>query len=160
MNFRARSRRDETTIELTPLIDVVFLLLIFFLITTSFVKPEEADRSAQIPVNLPSGVSGKAISEGERLVLTVTEDGKIRLEDGTLVEGATFVEQLEVLYGENPDAAILLRGDTSAKHGRVVEILDTIKESGFTEVNLVIDSKKQGEEEGAAPEQPESPEEP
>jgi biopolymer transport protein ExbD len=141
VNFRKASRRDETTIELTPLIDVVFLLLIFFLITTSFVKPEQQDKSAQIPVNLPSGVSGKAISEGERLVLTVTEEGKIRLDDGTTVEGEGLKAQLEQLYGTNPDAAILLRGDTSARHGNVVEILDTIKQSGFTEVNLVIDTK-------------------
>ncbi len=147
MNFRNRDRRDETTIELTPLIDVVFLLLIFFLITTSFVRPEQQESSAQIPVNLPSGVSGKAISDGERLILTVTEDGNIRLEDGTLVEGATLAEQLRELHKTSPDAAILLRGDTSARHGNVVEILDTIKESGFTEVNLVIDTKEKQKEE-------------
>jgi biopolymer transport protein ExbD len=141
VNFRKAGRRDETTIELTPLIDVVFLLLIFFLITTTFVRPEQQNQSAQIPVNLPSGVSGKAIAEGERLILTVTEEGKIRLEDGTVVEGESLVKQLEELHETTPDAAILLRGDTSARHGKVVEILDTIKESGFTEVNLVIDTK-------------------
>lgn len=150
MNFRHRQRRDETTIELTPLIDVVFLLLIFFLITTSFVRPKEDNRSAQIPVNLPSGTSGKSLSEGERLILTVTEEGDIQLEDGTIVEGETLAEQLGSLYETNPEASILLRGDTSAKHGRVVEILDTVKASGFTEVNLVIDSKKSAAE-GAEP---------
>lgn len=138
MNMRGKNgRRVEPTIELMPLIDVVFLLLIFFLITTSFAQTPES----QIPVNLPSGVSGVSSGQGEQVVFVVTPDGGIEIEGNVEVPEGSLDERLEWIQREKPEVNMLLKGDSEASHGRVVEILDLIKAKGFKKVNLVI--KKQ-----------------
>ncbi len=119
---------------MTPLIDVVFLLLIFFLITSTFSKAEES----QIPINLPEAVSGESAASGERVVLLVTAEGDVVMDDGVIWRGDALREQLENYYESHPDANILLRGDVDASHGRVIELLDLVKQVGFKRVNLVI----------------------
>lgn len=137
MNLRGeKSRRVEPTIELMPLIDIVFLLLIFFLITTSFAQTPES----QIPVNLPSGVSGVSAGQGDQVVFVVTPDGNIEVEGNVEVPEGSLEERLDWLKAEKPDVDMLLKGDSEASHGRVVEILDLIKVKGFKKVNLVIKS--------------------
>lgn len=138
MNFRStpgRRRGDDFAIDLMPLVDVVFLLLIFFLITTSFSRAKES----QIPINLPTGVTGAQAGEGDRAVLFVTDTGEVEFEvEGVEVEGDDLQARLRSLHEQRPEIDILLKGDTAASHGRVVEILDTIKATGFSRVNLVI----------------------
>lgn len=139
-----KSRRVAVDLDITPLIDVVFLLLIFFLVTSTFSKTEDAE----IPINLPSAASGEAITETQKIVLFITEDGSVEIKsdaddpgnilDGEEIEGATLNKKLENLYAKHPQANVLLRGDTLATHGKVIEVLDQIKESGFKSVNLVI----------------------
>ena len=138
MNLRpVRSRREDLTLDLMPLIDVVFLLLIFFLITTSFTRPRQEHK---IPINLPTGVSGAEASTEEPVVIVVTAEGDVRFEE-TELQGDTLEAKLKSLKAAKPDASIMLRGDTEASHGRVVETLDAIKASGFDKVNLVIKKK-------------------
>lgn len=135
MNFRgSRRRRADFSIDLMPLIDVVFLLLIFFLITTSFARPKDEHA---IPVNLPSGVSGAESSSDDPITIVVAADGRVRFGEEE-VEGADLEQRLQNLKQQRPDASILLRGDTDASHGRVVETLDAIKAGGFQKVNLII----------------------
>ena len=135
MNFRAaRRRRAEFGIDLMPLIDVVFLLLIFFLITTSFARPKEEHK---IPVNLPSGVTGSESKSDDPVTIVVAADGRVRFEDEEIA-GTDLLDRLTTLKKDRPDAAIMLRGDTEAAHGNVVETLDAIKASGFDKVNLII----------------------
>ncbi len=135
MNFRgSRRRRAEFGIDLMPLIDVVFLLLIFFLITTSFARPKDEQR---IPVNLPSGVTGSDTQSDDPVTIVVAADGRVRFENDEIA-GADLAERLKTLKKDRPDAAIMLRGDTEAAHGSVVETLDAIKASGFDKVNLII----------------------
>ena len=136
MNFRAQRRRPELTIDLMPLIDVVFLLLIFFLITTSFTQKQ--DDQQKIPINLPTGVTGTNIGEGTKVVLYVTESGEIEFDTDIELEGDDLESKLKSLKSMRPDASILIKGDTAASHGSVVETLDTIQSSGFNKVDLVI----------------------
>lgn len=138
MNFRGgRRRRAEFGIDLMPLIDVVFLLLIFFLITTTFARPKEEQK---IPVNLPSGVTGSDTQSDEPVTIVVAADGRVRFQDEE-IEGGDLAERLKTLKTDQPNASIMLRGDTDAAHGRVVETLDAIKASGFDKVNLIIKKK-------------------
>lgn len=139
-----KNRRVSVDLDITPLIDVVFLLLIFFLVTSTFSKTEDAE----IPINLPSAASGDKVTETQKVVLFITEDGSVEIKsdaddpgnvlDGEQIEGATLNEKLTKLYAKHPDASVLLRGDKLATHGKVIEVLDQIKESGFKSVNLVI----------------------
>ena len=142
MNFRSASRRrPEPTIDIMPLVDVVFLLLIFFLITTSFTHAKDKDESS-IPIELPSGETGTAAGEGDMMVVSVGANGSVEFDGNVPIEGNTIDEKLEDLHRKKPDLDILLRGDKEATHGQIVEMLDRIKQKGFGRVNLVIQNKK------------------
>lgn len=141
MNFRASSRRrPDPTIDIMPLVDVVFLLLIFFLITTSFTHAKDKQEST-IPIDLPSGVTGQSAGEGEQLIVVVTANGEVEFQGDVPLTGNTLDEKLENLQKSKPDVAILLRGDAEATHGQITELLDRIKAKGFKQVNLVIQKK-------------------
>jgi biopolymer transport protein ExbD len=129
-----RKRREEASLEMTPLIDVVFLLLIFFLITTTFSKSQEA----HIPINLPTAVTGEKTTSGEKVVLFITEDGTVELKGDEPLRGETIEEQLSDLHQRKPESSVVLKGDENASHGKVIEVLDRIKETGFKKVDLVI----------------------
>jgi len=142
MNFRGSSRRrPEPTIDVMPLVDVVFLLLIFFLITTSFTQAQDKDETS-IPIDLPTGVTGESAGEGEQMVVMVTANGEIQFRGDVEIVGNTVDEKLESLHEQKPDMDILLRGDAEATHGQIVELLDKIKSKGFQRVNLVIQRKE------------------
>jgi len=136
VNFRhSAKRRIDATVEIMPLIDVVFLLLIFFMITTTFTQDS---KEQSIPINLPSGVAGQAAGEGDSVILSVTPEGDVVFEGKLVPEGETLETRLDNLYKTNPDVNILLRGDSEVSHGEIVRILDTIKSKGFKRANLVI----------------------
>ena len=146
MNFRqGRRRREEATIELTPLIDVVFLLLIFFLLTSAMSKPTEATSpESSIPIELPEAQSGSRSITGSPVILTLTQDGRVELEGGDApLEGDSVEAKLIELHKRDPQAQILLRGDQGATHGRVIELLDSVKQIGFKRVDLVISRPKE-----------------
>jgi biopolymer transport protein ExbD len=137
MNFRhARAGRREITLELTSMIDVVFLLLIFFLITTTFVRPN--DRT--IPVDLPKGVSGTKTGDEKKIVVVIGADGDVQIDGGVVLDGAALQEHMRQAHATTPDAEVMVRGDQKATHGRIVEILDSIKSVGFGRAHLVISS--------------------
>ena len=136
-----KRRRGDTSLEMTPLIDVVFLLLIFFLITTTFSK----DREAQIPIQLPEAATGEKGTKGDKVVLYVTKEGEVEVRSGGEVTGNTLEEKLEKLHEDKPDAVVVLRGDQEAAHGNVVELMAKIRSAGFPEVNVVISEPQQGQ---------------
>lgn len=131
--------------EMTPLIDVVFLLLIFFVVTTSFTrmqeqKDKESPKEEEIPLNLPEATTGQAPTEGQKVTIFVRSDGTIELRGDVDVQGETFREKLADLQEKQPDARIMLKGDREATHGRMIELFDEIRQSGFKRVNLVTRS--------------------
>lgn len=129
-----RRRRTETTLEITPLIDVVFLLLLFFLITATFSK----QREAHIPVDLPEAASGKKGSEGESVTVYITKSGSVELRGDVDVQGDSLDSKLDYLKKNYPDAKVMLKGDQDASHGKIIDVLDQIKGNGFERVNLMI----------------------
>jgi biopolymer transport protein ExbD len=141
MNLRgARSRRgQDATIDITPLIDIVFILLVFFLLTSS-VSQQNSDgtRDNAIPLDLPEASAGAEEVQGDPLTLTVTKDGRIELQGGGDLEGASIEEKLQNLYKRDPNAQILMRGDKGASYGRIIELLDGVKQVGFKRVDLII----------------------
>lgn len=146
MNFRSdRRRRPEATIDLTPLIDVVFLLLIFFLLTSAISRNNEATApESSIPIELPEAQSGSKSVTGSPVILTVTEQGEVELEGGeSPLSGDSIEAKLIELYKKDPKAQILLRGDKGASHGRVIELLGAVRQIGFKKVDMVIARPKE-----------------
>ncbi len=136
-NKTANGGAPDATIELTPLIDVVFQLLIFFMVTMSFVKSGEH----MLPVDLAEVTHG---GQGENevfdgMTISVAKDGKVAI-DGRrdTVGDDVLAERLRLLHDRNEYAQILLRGDESVSHGRVLIVLDLVKAAGFENVDMVV----------------------
>lgn len=140
MNFRAtRSRRSAPDLDLTPLIDVVFLLLIFFLVTASFSN----DQQAVVPLDLPEGTTGNTAEAGARIDVYVETDGLATLDthSGPPLRGldaAELEEALRSLQATSATTPVYLRGDRGASYGTVMTLLDVARRVGFRRVYNVV----------------------
>lgn len=134
MNLRpARKRSPE--VNLTPLIDVVFLLLIFFMVSTTFQK------DAAIEVELP-GVSPETQAPEEsppdRVELTVDRDGNYFINDKALVNNSmdTLLRAIEREAGERRDIPFIINADAAASHQSVITVMDAAGVSGFQKITF------------------------
>lgn len=129
MNFSPKKKRQAVTIDLTPLIDAVFLLLIFFAVTTSFIA------TPGIRVNLPGSTTAKMEQDKKELTITITAAGEIIFEREfvslTALEGI-----LSKVPGQEKQLLVIVRADKEVRHGRVVGVLDRVKKSGFQRIAL------------------------
>lgn len=117
---------EEAELGLAPLIDVVLLLLIFFLVTTSFATP-------RIPLELPGASSGEP-PKAAKLSVVLTADGGLFLD-----EEPVDLETLGVRFGAaEPDTDLELRADEAVPHGRVVGVLDRARENGIVDIAVAV----------------------
>lgn len=129
MEFRRRPPLDFH-VEISPLIDVVFLLLIFFMVSTTFV--EEAALEVQLPE------SGSTVERPEEpMELIVRADGSISLGNVPVAE-QDLEAALRKAFAENPDRALLVKGDERVPHGKMVHVYDAVVASGGT--SMVLDA--------------------
>lgn len=131
MPIRARSSDDGVAIDMTPIIDMVFMLLTFFLLATTF---QRAEREMQIV--LPSAASAAPISAALReMVVNIAADGR-----ATVRGRAVSDEDLRVLIAtaveNNPGQKVTVRGDRGAPYGAVVRVLDICKSCGIRQPYL------------------------
>jgi biopolymer transport protein ExbD len=135
MNFRnPRSSRNTAIIEITPLVDIIFQLLIFFLLTATYVKNPYLD------INLPEASLNKVTHHKKDIDIGVAEDGEIKYDNQNI-----SIEKLESLlraeYAANAEAVVVIRADKSSKHGRVVDVMDLAKRIGFDKLAIAIQAK-------------------
>ena len=128
MNFRPAQKGRGLIINVTSLIDVMFLLLIFFMVTSTF-KSQPA-----INLTLPRSATA-ADTVDTPSVLYLTAEGEIFLND-TLVGRGAIGRMLDDLRASTGEDRMVLRADQEASHGDVVAMIDLIKQSGFTRVSL------------------------
>lgn len=141
MKFK-RANREELAIDMTPLIDVVFLLLIFFMVTTTF------SRETRLLVNLPEANAEVAESDLGQIEILVARDGSFSINGRGLVNASieTLVQGLEVESGGDHSLPILLIADAEATHQSVVTAMDGIGQSGFTRLNIATQRPQQSEQ--------------
>lgn len=108
-------------INLTPMIDVVFLLLIFFLAATTFAREE-----VELDLRLPQAKSGKAGSGEQQIVVNVFADGKLTV-DGREVTLAALQQKLQAAVQRNAEQAVLVRGDQESRFGTGLAVLDVCR---------------------------------
>ena len=130
MQFRIAGRR-RITINITPLIDVLFLLLTFFMVSSTFV--EQPGMELELP-----GVTRAETVIVREYILTVTEDNRLFF-DGDPVTRAALPERLKAALPEMKNRALTLKADKEVAHGAVVELMDIARSSGVKK--LVIATK-------------------
>ena len=140
MKFKRRIL-DEPSINLTPLIDVVFLLLIFFMVTTTFT------RETLLQVNLPEAEAETQSTQTERLEIVVSRDGSFALNGQTLVNGQleTLLRGLELESKGNLNLPVIIVADSEATHQSVVTAMDAIGQAGFTRLSIATQRSEQSD---------------
>ncbi|MFT7289564.1 MAG: biopolymer transport protein ExbD [Halieaceae bacterium] len=140
MRFRRRTR-DELDVNLTPLIDVVFLLLIFFMVSTTFT------RETQLSVDLPEA-SGVLREEAERQVeIQIDEAGNFRVNGRALVDTRVRTLQAALYKVAEGDTTLpmIISADAQASHQSVVRAMDAAGQMGFTRLSIASIQPSQGE---------------
>jgi len=121
--------KKSARFDLTPLIDVVFLLLIFFMLTTTFVNLEN-----RVKVNLPSGDFAAAESS-ENIIITITENNTIYF-NGKLTDPLKLTENVAAKIKDEPEKIVVLEADQNVLHGKVIRVMDLIKKGGAERIAI------------------------
>ena len=131
MKFK-RTLREELSINITPLIDVVFLLLIFFMLTTTF------SRETRLLINLPEANADTAENQSSQIEIIVAREGSYAINGRALINSRieTLMRGLEIESGGDLNVPIILIADAEATHQSVVTAMDAISQSGFTRMNI------------------------
>lgn len=129
-----RNQKDKTLeLNLTPLIDVVFLLLIFFMVSTSF------EFTNSLKVNLPKA-KGESVDLKKNINIVITKDDKVVIE-GKVIEKFRLLEKLKILQKKNSSATVVLQADFDSKHGDVVFVMDQSKKAGFEKFAIAAEEE-------------------
>ena len=137
--------RIGVAIDMTPMVDVAFLLLIFFMATTQFKPPEE------VAVNLPWCNSELQVPMSNIIVVTVNREGRVYIGDESGRAGYVPPEELRATISQvrqsAPGRIVILKGDKDAKYGAVADVLDAFQRTNTLVFNLMTEleaSPKQG----------------
>ena len=128
---RGDSDSEEDEVNLTPMLDVVFIMLIFFIVTASFVKESGMD------VNRPDAATATLKPRGNILV-AITPSGQIWI-DKRQVDVRSIRANLERLHAENPQGAVVIQADEDSKNGLLVAVMDAAKLAGIDNVSIAAE---------------------
>jgi len=132
MSRRRRiSGEEEAEINMTPMLDVVFIMLIFFIVTASFVK------EAGIDVNRPDASTAEKKAQGNILV-AISESGQLWI-DKRQVDVRQLRPNIERLHAENPQGAVVIQADKNSKNGLLVDVMDAAREAGVFNVSIAAE---------------------
>jgi biopolymer transport protein ExbD len=132
MNFSSGRYREEPEISLTSLIDVVFTLIIFFVVTTTF------DERSAIALQLPEATRAEQAEFVEPLVVAIDGDGRFYVGGHEVLkkDPASLRRAIEQVAGDDRERTVLLRADARAQHQWVVTALDVLRQLGFARVQF------------------------
>ena len=124
MARKHRAEEEDASIDMTPMLDIVFIMLIFFIVTTSFVK------EAGIEVNKPDA-SNATKQKSANIFIAINEDGDVWM-DKREVDVERVRANIERMLAEQPTEVVIIQADEKAEHGKVVEVMDQVKAAGIS----------------------------
>ncbi|MFT5481611.1 MAG: biopolymer transport protein ExbD [Halieaceae bacterium] len=124
---------EEAAIDLTPMLDVVFIMLIFFIVTASFIK------EAGIEVNRPEASTSDP-KDNVNILIAVSANNEIWL-DNRRIDVRAVRANIERLHAENPKGAVVIQADNESNTETVVAVLDASREAGVLDVSLATEDK-------------------
>ncbi len=134
MRRKGHRSDDEAEINITPMLDIVFIMLIFFIVTTSFVKEIGLD------VNRPSNAPVKEQKQSEVIAVRITETGQILIQN-RLVDIRAVRANIESGLAAKPDAAVVVVADRESDAGLLVRVIDQARVAGAQKVSLAAAAK-------------------
>ncbi|MGB5306683.1 MAG: biopolymer transporter ExbD [Gammaproteobacteria bacterium] len=131
--------QDEPDINLTPLIDVVFLLLIFFMVSTTF------EHQSRIQIELPEASAEPAATQDDSMEIIIDSQGRYFIGDEQVVntELKTLKAAISKTLGSNIELPVIIRADANTPHQAVVRALDATSQLGLTRISLATSKIKE-----------------
>lgn len=130
---RGRGRRSRrapmSEINVTPLVDVMLVLLIVFMVAAPLL-------TVGVPIDLPQSRAGSLEGDTEPLAVSIDNEGKIFLQD-TEVEIEELVPRLTAIAGAGFEERVFVRGDTTVNYGTIMRVMGRLNEAGFSRIGLV-----------------------
>lgn len=125
-------KKDDLDVNITPLIDVVFLLLIFFMVSTTF------ERESEIEIVLPQAAADAAPTDEFVMQVTVDAEGNFFVNDQRVVNTkiTTLMKAMQEVAGDRKDPPIILSADAKTPHQAVVTVMDAARQLGFVHLNF------------------------
>ncbi|MDJ0709725.1 MAG: biopolymer transporter ExbD [Woeseiaceae bacterium] len=120
---------EESEINLTPMLDVVFIMLIFFIVTASFV------REAGIDVNRPDAPMTESKPEDSNILVRITNNDEIWI-DRRLVDPRAIRANIERLAAENPDGSVVIQAAAKSSNKALVEVMDASRQAGVYTISI------------------------
>jgi biopolymer transport protein ExbD len=130
-NLLTNEDDDESEVNLTPMLDVVFIMLIFFIVTASFVK------EAGIDVNRPDAATAERKEKGNILV-AITADNQIWI-DRRMVDPRALRANIERMHAENPHGSVVIQADEESKNKLLVQVMDAARLAGVKNVSIAAE---------------------
>ncbi len=123
----------DSEVNLTPMLDVVFIMLIFFVVTTSFVK------ESGVEVNRPNANTTQQ-QESASILIAIRPNGEIWI-DGRAVDVRAVRANVERLRAEFPESSVVIQGDQNAQIGSLVRVMDQVRMAGITNVAIAAEAQ-------------------
>jgi biopolymer transport protein TolR len=128
---RGRGRTPMSEINVTPMVDVMLVLLIIFMVTAPLL-------TVGVPVDLPKADASVISGQDEPLVVSVNSAGSVFLQEGE-IDLRDLAPRLRAITQNKPDTRIFVRGDKSVNYGRVIEVMGNLNSAGFSRVALITE---------------------
>lgn len=129
--YRHQKAAEDSKVDLTPMLDVVFIMLIFFVVTASFVK------ESGYGLSRPESEQTPPPDAAQNIVFAITANNQVEL-DGRRIDARSVRANVERLSASNPEASVIIRADAKAKHRTIALISDQAREAGIAQISLLI----------------------
>jgi len=133
--FRARKQRKQVDLNVVSLVDVLFLLLIFFMLTSTFKRAGELD--LKLPKSSTAAPTHSAGAGDKPVDIVLTEQGTLML-DGSATTFDKLLPALRSLHERQPDGQVMIEAEEAVPHGQVVKLLDAVRTAGFRGVGIAV----------------------
>ncbi len=134
MRRRQDRRKSESEVNLTPMLDVVFIMLIFFIVTASFVK------ESGIEISRPGAATAVRKEKGN-ILIAISANDQIWM-NRRQVDPRALRANIERAHAENPQGAVVIQADKEAKTGLLVQVMDAARGAGVKDISLAADIVK------------------
>ncbi|MHB8914694.1 MAG: ExbD/TolR family protein [Thiobacillus sp.] len=132
MNFQRDHRRDEPEINLIPLIDVLLVILIFLMVTTTYA------RFSELKINLPTSGAEQTPNKPKQIEVTVDASGNYQINDALLTQASptTLATALKQAAGNDNDPVLVINADAKATHQSVINVMEAARQLGMSRITF------------------------
>jgi len=128
MRGQRRREQPQSEVNMTPMLDVVFIMLIFFIVTASFVKEAGVDVTRQAAMTAVSKDKGN-------ILIAITENDQVWM-DRRQIDPRALRANIERLHAENPQGSVVILADVSSKNGLLVQVMDAARLAGVKSISI------------------------